>query len=294
MSGRHRLKRGVKLFISVAFFSGTYLWNLARRITGMKPRFGCIVLYYHALPVEHRQSFAKQMEQLVRLTVPISIDRPLPPGRGIRYSAVTFDDAFESALDNAVPELAKRKIPAVVFVTTDVLGTCASWWPKGTPEHKERIASAEQLRALPMDLITVGSHTRTHPVLPSLSEEEATRELQESRIILEKLLNRRITVFSFPFGAFNGKLVESCRQVGYRRVFTTLPVIGFRNGQEFIIGRVATEPTDWPLEFRMKLLGAYRWLPFAFAFKRWILRNPLVVRVRAFRMQTPRGCRNSR
>jgi len=42
------------------------------------------------------------------------------------------------------------------------------------------------------------------------------------------------------------------------------------------VGRVRVDPTDSPIEFRLKLLGAYRWLPLAFSWKRRLLVNPLM------------------
>src|SRR5271157_2470642 len=134
--------------------------------------------------------------------------------------------------------------------------------------------STDQLRKLPSDLVTVGSHTMTHPILLSLNEEDVRRELSGSRAQLEKILNKEIKLFSFPHGAFNAKLIEWCREAGYERVFTILPTLAFSDPQEFVSGRVSVEPTDWPLEFRLKLLGAYRWLPLAFALKRKILSIP--------------------
>jgi hypothetical protein len=40
---------------------------------------------------------------------------------------------------------------------------------------------------------------------------------------------------------------------------------------EFVTGRIDVQPTDWQIEFRLKVLGAYRWLPHAFAVKRALL-----------------------
>ncbi|HEV2395325.1 MAG TPA: hypothetical protein VGS27_00100, partial [Candidatus Sulfotelmatobacter sp.] len=67
---------------------------------------------------------------------------------------------------------------------------------------------------------------------------------------------------------FNQRLLDICRATGYRRVFTILPRLAFSSPQEFATGRVAVDPTDWPLEFRLKLLGAYQWLPYGISAKR--------------------------
>jgi len=261
-----KLKRVTKLLISIAFLGMASLWNLLRR-----PRVEVVILYYHAVPARQRRRFAHQMDMLIRLTTPVKLDFDTSFARETRYSGVTFDDGFRSVAENAIPELEKRDIPATIFVTTGRLGRSPDWWPDSAEdERNEPLLSAEQLQRLPMDLITIGSHTLTHPTLPSLTEQEARRQLYESRAQLECLLNRRITLVSFPFGAFNNQLVRWCREAGYQRVFTSLPLLAFRTPGEFVVGRVATSPTDWPLEFRLKLMGAYRWLPYAIAFKRWL------------------------
>ena len=43
-----------------------------------------------------------------------------------------------------------------------------------------------------------------------------------------------------------------------------------KRATEFVVGRVATDPGDWPIEFRLKLMGAYRWIAFAHAFTRML------------------------
>lgn len=278
---QHKSLRAVKLLISMGFFGVAYLWSLFRCLTGKRLRSKGVILYYHAIPPEQRSLFAKQMDLLIRLTKPVTIDWDSSLDPGVRYSAVTFDDGLQSVLENALPELRKRNIPTTLFVTTGSLGQYPDWWPQSAHDGRhERIVSAEQLQQLPADLISIGSHTITHPMLPSLSEEEARRELYVSRMNLEQLLERRITLFSFPFGSFNRRLVDWCRDAGYERVFTTLPEDAFGKPAGFVAGRVLADPTDSLLEFRLKLLGAYRWLPCAFTFKRWILSNVLVSTLR--------------
>jgi hypothetical protein len=75
---------------------------------------------------------------------------------------------------------------------------------------------------------------------------------------------------SFPYGGFNDAVIEGCREAGYERVFTALPVFAFSQPGEFVCGRVGAAPTDWPIEFRLKLAGAFRWLPYAYDLKRHV------------------------
>ena len=277
---RDKLPRLVKLVISIGFLLYTSVGNAFRSLMGRKPPASCVVLYYHEVALQHRARFARQMDTLIRHSTPIAAEnhQPLVPGQ--RYAAVTFDDGFLSTIDNAVPELVQRKIPATLFTVAGLLGAAPHWTTFGGDSvDNERVAPVERLRELPPDLITIGSHSMSHPVLPTISEQEARVELSASRAELERLLNRDIKLFSFPYGALNEHLINLCREVGYERVFTIMPKRAFTAPQEFVTGRVVANPTDWELEFRLKLLGAYQWLPRVIAWKRKLLgrnsRGPL-------------------
>jgi hypothetical protein len=103
--------------------------------------------------------------------------------------------------------------------------------------------------------------------------EDPTRELVESRSTLQALTGQQVELFSFPYGAHHRQLVERCREAGYRRVFTTQPVPVRYGDDPFVIGRVPVGPDDWWWEFRLKLCGAYRWMPAASAVKRRLRRS---------------------
>jgi peptidoglycan/xylan/chitin deacetylase (PgdA/CDA1 family) len=255
--------RLLKLLISTFFFAIANGCESLLRLAGRKAPGRCVTLYYHCVLPQHRGRFARQLDVLLKTAVPVPVDRsePLTPGK--RYAAVTFDDGFKSVADQALPELIKRKIPATIFVTSDLLGQTPGW--KGYPG---RFMSLEELHALPTDLISLGSHTRTHPFLPKLTDEEAKDEIGISRLKLGQMLGRDVTLFAFPYGAFNERLITICREAGYKRIFTTLPYPAELGPKEFLSGRVTVEPVDWSIEFSLKLAGAYRWLPIAFAAKR--------------------------
>jgi len=119
------------------------------------------------------------------------------------------------------------------------------------------------------DLITIGSHSQSHLNLLRIGEAEAREEIAGSKLRLEELLKRQIAELSFPFGAFNENHVQMAKEAGYERVFSVLPDLITNNVKgKFVFGRVRVDPDDWPLEFRLKVYGAYRWLPLAFELKR--------------------------
>jgi peptidoglycan/xylan/chitin deacetylase (PgdA/CDA1 family) len=268
------LRRALMLVVSAGFWGYLSLRGAFQRLLGRIPPATCIILYYHSVPAKDRKAFAKQVEMLARIARPVSVNDVSALEPGTRYAAVTFDDGFEDAIENAVPELVKRNVPAVFFVTTGVLGQPAAWWPETAPERHRRIATAERLQQLPSEWIGVGAHTLTHPRLSQLDEEQAKREILEPRGQLEALLGHKIETFSFPYGDFNDALVGWCRDSGYKRVFTTQHTNAFGHSGEFVVGRVKAEPTDWTLEFRLKLLGGYLWRPWASALKRRFFATP--------------------
>jgi peptidoglycan/xylan/chitin deacetylase (PgdA/CDA1 family) len=176
---------------------------------------------------------------------------------GEHFVAVTFDDGLDSFVRNAVPVLSELKIPATVFVVANALGK-RPVWGEGYFTADERVMSEDDLNALPPE-ITIGSHTLTHADLISTDPERASREVTESRRVLESMLHRRVSLFSFPFGNFNADVLQYCHEAGYDRVFTTEPETIAGDSSAFVLGRVAADPWDWTLEFLLKILGAYRW-----------------------------------
>jgi len=261
--------RRFKLVISLFVAGSDWLANLFLRMAGQRRRGSCVVLAYHAVTPAQRTLFARQMDTLVQHGEPVRADIRSLPEDGKRRAAITFDDGLQTFVDNALPELEKRRLPVALFIVTEALGGMSSWaHNESGHDSEETIMSEASLRQLPSDLVLIGSHTMTHPMLPSLNEEELRRELVGSRAKLETMLNREVTLASFPYGSCNERTLEMCREARYERVFTALPVLAVSEPGEFVTGRVRTDPTDWPIEFRLKLAGAYRWLPYAFTLKR--------------------------
>jgi len=242
-------------------------FQLSRSFRGNLP-CRCIVLYYHSVPKEYTQRFEEQMRLVLRLAAPLDLRYLKNCAGNRRVVAITFDDSMESFYDNAVPVLMSLNLPATVFAVADALGTRPSWGDKYYLPN-ERVMSASQLRSLP-DAISIGSHTLTHVSLVTVEPEMARMEIAESRQRLENILQRSVTLFSFPHGHFNDSLVHECREAGYERVFTTEPSCA--NANNFVIGRVSVDPWDWPLEFRLKMIGAYRWRMSARIALNWIFR----------------------
>ncbi len=265
-------KRFFSLVVSLCVRAWDALVDVLCKLIGIKRPARCIVLAYHSVSEQERPYFAEQMDIVLKLAEVVPADVKSLPTPDKRYAAITFDDGLENTLDNALPELLKRNIPVTFFIVADRLGQNRSWEHLGGDDTRaQRVMSEVQLLQLPRDLVTIGSHTMTHPLLVSAEKDRVRQEVTDSRIKLERMLNREVTTFSFPYGAFNQDAIDLCREAGYRRLFTALPLFAVTRPNEFVTGRVGTTPLDWPIEFRLKLAGSYRWLPYVFAFKRLVL-----------------------
>jgi peptidoglycan/xylan/chitin deacetylase (PgdA/CDA1 family) len=268
---RKALKRIIILWISVAVFAVDQLREIMRSLLGRTVPPTRVVLCYHSILKEQRKAFARQMDMLVSCSRPWPADVPVNGSPGSLYVSLTFDDGYENFLHSAFPELMKRNIPATIFIVAGALGALPAWKDYSgsvDPAMHQPLLTAPQVRQLPSDLIQIGSHSLTHPMLPQLSELQARTELAVSRTMLERTVGRPVTLFSFPYGSATHELIAWCREEGYQRIFLTYPGTQFSGAKDFIVARVDAEPDDWRLEFFLKLRGAYRWRPYASALKK--------------------------
>ena len=261
LDGRAMIRRSVALLVSLALGTIDYVRWQVRRLLNRSVAGSGVVLYYHAIKTLERAAFAWQMDELLKRAHVFPASSPETMAKEGRNVAVTFDDGFQSVLENAVPELMKRSIPFTMFVPSGCLGTRPCWVQD--PRHPlwgERVLSTAELRSLAsLPLATIGSHSITHPNFLAIDSDRVRNELAQSKADLEAAAEIEVDLFSFPHGAHNPTLVEEARRVGYRRVFTIEPNTIESDSSVFTMGRVAADPHDWRIEFRLKIAGAYRW-----------------------------------
>lgn len=226
-------------------------------------------MYYHEITANQKVQFSQQMDLLVKVTQPIRTDKNDCFQKHGMLSGITFDDGYVSVMENALPILFDRNIPCTIFITTGYFGKPPLWITnKEHPLLAEKIMDEMQIKEIARNnLVVIGAHCVTHPNLVSITLEQARNEMMESKTELEKIVGYPIKTFSFPHGSFNQSLIDLARKCGFERVFTIIPGLAFENYDEFATNRVHADPADSLLEIRLKLTGAYRWLPIAFALK---------------------------
>ena len=181
--------------------------------------------------------------------------------------AVTFDDGYLDAYQNAVPVLVRHGIPAAFFVSTALIGTDGSFrhdlrrYAKPFP-----VMNWEQLRELSRLGFTVGSHTATHINCSKLNLAQVVAELTQSKTALERELGLKEVFFAYPFGGSNDitpAVHQAVQECGYAAClsahggFNRPPIDPFR------IKRVGINHRFDSLAFRARLDG-YRFRGEAF------------------------------
>ncbi len=178
-----------------------------------------------------------------------------------RVMAVTFDDAFASVAERAFPILARLGVPGTVFVPTDFPDRREpmSWpgidgWLDGPHADELLPASWRQLQDLAEAGWEVGSHSRSHPHLTSLSDAELRAELAGSRDALIERIGGSCDSLAYPYGAYDDRVVRFARSAGYTAAATLpgripapspmrIPRIGIYRADGMAIFRLKVSPT---------------------------------------------------
>jgi peptidoglycan/xylan/chitin deacetylase (PgdA/CDA1 family) len=120
-----------------------------------------------------------------------------PTGLPRRSILLTFDDADVTLL-TGVRHLARRGIPAIVFVPTDFVGATNAI--DGDDQPPERICSWSDLHELALQRISIQAHAASHRRFSDLSPSQIRRELQSSKQVLEDRLDRLVEALAYPYG----------------------------------------------------------------------------------------------
>lgn len=89
----------------------------------------------------------------------------------------------------------------------------------GSDGHRPSVSRAmtgdEVRRLIADDLVTIGAHTVTHPVLAGLETAACHREIIESKRACEALTGAPIAAFAYPYGDFDAQAREAVKSAGF-------------------------------------------------------------------------------
>ena len=172
---------------------------------------------------------------------------------------LSFDDNYRSWLD-ALKLFEKFQVRATFYVNS---------WP-----FRDRVSAAEvsayleklrvvadgettlstgELRDIADSGHLIGAHTHTHPVLTSLPQNLAQEEIRVSKEELERIVQRPVIHFSYPFGMrrhFNRSLRAYCRSIGFMTIANAIPCMQYARSRPDGLHR-SVWFLDQPLEYNL-------------------------------------------
>lgn len=230
---------------------------------------GLRILMYHRVAELERfdqltvtpARFEQQMQLLAQrtqvLSLSESLNRLVVGSRNRPTVAVTFDDGYLDNLHHALPILERYRVPATIFITTDFCDQNRSHPRYAAPADRLHLNWQEVRQLAAHPLITIGSHTMTHPYLPTLTAEAATREIVDSRQIIEHQLGAGIEFFCYPSGDFGPREAELVEHAGYRAAVSVAPGLNRKGTDRYTLRRTEITDKDDAFEMWLKLHGAF-------------------------------------
>lgn len=253
--------RILKIAISLAYYFGRTAWHSILRIAGRSVAPRLTILYYHGVSDSNVLKFVRQMDSLLRSAniVPANFIGTLPSDK--INVAITFDDAFKSTAENALPALAARSFHCTIFVPVGLIGREPNWETEDRSAiFQEVVMTSEQLKALSRTLVSLGSHGVSHARLSMINRSQARYEIEQSRYKLMDITGCEVDQFAFPYGDCDECLIEMCKSAGYRHVYTSEYKSIHVENYSLLRGRIKVDPFDSRIEFFLKIRGAYSWL----------------------------------
>jgi peptidoglycan/xylan/chitin deacetylase (PgdA/CDA1 family) len=159
---------------------------------------------------------------------------------------ITFDDGYKDNLTEALPVLRQFDFPATIFVTTGLIG-------KKDAQDFEMLSEQDIQTLSEISIITIAPHTRTHPKLAKLNQEQVEQEELDARRTLEALTGKPCDLFAYPFGNYRNETINITRGLGFSSAVTVNPGSVGSGDDLFTLRRNAIDGATSFIQFKGKL-----------------------------------------
>ena len=126
--------------------------------------------------------------------------------------ALSFDDGMEDNYSVVLPLLGDYRVPATIYVATGLIGKRNPWLAE---ETGARMMDDTEVQALAAAGFEVGAHTVSHRDVSQLSREDCLREMVESRLALERLIELPVKTFAYPYCRYSDAAIGAARDAGF-------------------------------------------------------------------------------
>jgi peptidoglycan/xylan/chitin deacetylase (PgdA/CDA1 family) len=187
-----------------------------------------------------------------------------------RLLVVTFDDALASVYRLGLPVLERLGVVASIYaVASHVASGAPMDWPEVRRhldgEHACELSGMTAAQLVDVDHRgwEVGSHTCSHPWLPTLDDAELAHELGDSRALLEELLGLPCPTLAYPFGAYDERVAAAAERAGYAAAVTLPNRLSAwprhpSASERLTLPRIGVYRADERLRFRLKVAARVR------------------------------------
>lgn len=153
-------------------------------------------------------------------------------------------------------EMMQLLLPLDDATRASVLRAVLEWSSAPAARAEYRPLRREELTALHRtDVVEIGAHTVTHPVLAAQSIVEQQREIKGSKSSLEAMIAGPVTTFSYPYGGrpeVSVHTVSTTRAAGFELACANVPHVVTRAADPFFLPRFMVR--DWqPAVFARRL-----------------------------------------
>ena len=174
---------------------------------------------------------------LRRLVTALRGGQTLPP----RSAVLTFDDGFADFWWTVAPLLARRELPATLYVTTGAVHVPGGR-AGGSLLPPAPMLNWRQVAALDDCGIEIGGHTRTHPQLDTLPGRRLCEEVAGCKRDLEQAVSHPVTAFAYPHGYSSATVRRKVQKAGWTSATA--------------VGPAFSSPADCPLRISRLMVRA--------------------------------------
>jgi peptidoglycan/xylan/chitin deacetylase (PgdA/CDA1 family) len=227
-----------------------------------------VLLYHQIAPLPHKNipfrglwvhpdKFRSQMAWLKRLGYQgLSLRNAMPYIKGEKtgkVAVITFDDGFLNNYENALPVLAEFNFTATNYFVANQVGG-SNLWDQAMGVPLTPCMSVTQMREWAALGHEVGAHTVDHVNLEKTPEEEARRQIVQSKTMLEDMLGSEVTNFAYPYGGNQQIHRDMCRDAGFETATTTVRARARATDDPFGMPRVYVRRRDLAPKFIYRLM----------------------------------------
>ena len=221
-----------------------------RREAGGETRYTCTPAQFSRQLLVLR-ALGRRIVRLDEIVACLRENRPLPA----RSVAITIDDGFRDACEQALPSLLAHRAPATVFVATGYVGGRNEWMMREGFAARAMLCRADiaRMHAAGIDF---GGHTRTHPRLPELGETAARAEVEGCMQDLEGILGIPVRHFAYPYGLAGERDRVLVEQAGFHSACGITAGRNRGSTSIFDLRRIEIRGMDSLARFALKVLLA--------------------------------------